>query len=124
MGVGGHASTGAPTIAAVHDGRNMALLCYHAAMEVKTIGASGQISLGKQWAGRTVVVEELEPGVWSIKTAQVIPDNERWLHTPEMKQRLDKAFEWSATHPPQVSDLDAVERKLRTHLKKRAAANK
>ncbi len=48
--------------------------------EVKTIGSSGQISLGKQWAGRTVVVDELEPGVWSIKTAQVIPDNELVAH--------------------------------------------
>ena len=93
-------------------------------MEVKTIGASGQISLGKQWAGRTVVVDELEPGVWSIKTAQVIPDNERWLHTPEMKRTLDAAMAWSATHPTKESDLDAVERKLRAHLKKRAAANK
>jgi hypothetical protein len=59
-----------------------------------------------------VVVDELEPGVWSIKTAQVIPDNERWLHTPEMKGRLDKAFAWMATHPPQESDLDEVVAKL------------
>lgn len=105
-------------MAAAHDGRNIALSCYHACMEVKTIGASGQISLGKQWAGRTVMVEELEPGVWSIRTAQVIPDNERWLHTPEMKRTLDRAFEWMATHPPQESDLDALEKKLRRRQRK------
>ena len=45
-------------------------------VEIKTIGSSGQISLGKEYAGRTVMVEELETGVWLIKTAQVIPDNE------------------------------------------------
>jgi hypothetical protein len=87
-------------------------------MEVKTIGASGQISLGKQWAGRTVVVDELEPGVWSIATAQVIPDNERWLHTPEMKRRLDAAFKWMETHPAKETDLDALEKKLRRRLSK------
>lgn len=31
---------------------------------VKVIGANGQISLGKQFAGRQVLVEEREPGVW------------------------------------------------------------
>ncbi len=88
--------------------------------EVKTIGASGQISLGKQYAGRTVIVDELEDGVWMIKTAQVIPDNERWLHEPEFKKKLDRALEWSATHPPKETDLDALERKLKGHLRRRA----
>ena len=47
---------------------------------VKVIGVNGQISLGRQFAGRQVLVEEQEAGVWLIRTATVIPDNERWLH--------------------------------------------
>jgi hypothetical protein len=39
-------------------------------IETKTVGASGQISLGKQYAGRTVTVEQVSPGVWTVKTAQ------------------------------------------------------
>lgn len=58
--------------------------------EVKTIASSGQISLGKQYAGRTVTVEQIAEGVRSIKTAQVIPDDELWLHTPEMRAGLDR----------------------------------
>ena len=50
---------------------------------VKQVGASGQISLGKEFAGRTVVIDSSEPGVWVIKTAQTIPDSELWLHQPE-----------------------------------------
>jgi hypothetical protein len=49
---------------------------------LKLVGSNGQISLGKQYAGRHVLVEEREPGVWLIRTATVIPDNERWLHEP------------------------------------------
>jgi hypothetical protein len=49
-------------------------------VEVKTIGSSGQISLGKQHAGRTVTVEQVEDGVWLVKSARVIPENELWLH--------------------------------------------
>jgi hypothetical protein len=88
--------------------------CDNAGMrsEVKTIGASGQISLGKQYAGRTVTIDEVEPGVWHIKTAQVIPDNELWLHTPEAKAKLDRALEWSATHPRKQSDLKALQKRI------------
>ncbi len=45
---------------------------------VKVIGANGQISLGKQFAGRQVLVEDWEPGVWRVRTVTVVPDNERW----------------------------------------------
>ena len=75
-------------------------------MEVKTIGASGQISLGKEYAGRTVVVDEFEPGVWMIKTAQIIPDNERWLHEPEFKERLDRAIGWAEQHAAAPSNVE------------------
>jgi len=44
---------------------------------VKVVGQNGQISLGKEFAGRQVLVEEREPGVWLIRTAKVIPENER-----------------------------------------------
>ena len=89
--------------------------CYHVIVntQIKTIGASGQISLGKQHAGRTVTVDEVEAGVWIIKTAQVIPDNELWLHTPEARSSLDRALAWSESHPRGESDLKALERKVR-----------
>jgi hypothetical protein len=81
--------------------------------EIKTIGASGHLSLGKKYAGRTVTVEQVEAGVWVIKSAQVIPDNERWLHTPEMKESLDRSLAWSDTHPPQATGLRALEARIR-----------
>jgi len=80
--------------------------------EIKTVGSSGQISLGKQWAGRTVMVDEVEAGVWVIKTAQVIPDSELWLHTGEARESLDRALQWSETHPRTESDLRALRGKL------------
>ena len=76
--------------------------------EIKTVGASGQISLGKKYAGRIVTVDQVEEGVWTIKTSQVIPDNELWLHTPEMRAKLDRALEWSESHPRAESDLDKL----------------
>jgi hypothetical protein len=73
---------------------------------IKLVGSNGQISLGKQYAGRHVLVEEPEPGVWIVRTATVIPDNERFLHEPAAAAALQAAMAWSVSHPPADSDLD------------------
>ena len=79
---------------------------------VKVIGANGQISLGKQFAGRQVLVEEKEPGVWLIRTATVTPDNERWLHQPQAAADLQRALAWTQDNPPADADVDAIVEKL------------
>ncbi len=79
---------------------------------IKIIGANGQISLGKQYAGRQVLVEEQEPGVWLVRTATVIPDNERWLHQPEAEADLQKALSWSQHNQPDDTHWDRLLEKL------------
>jgi hypothetical protein len=81
--------------------------------EVKTIGSSGQISLGKHNAGRTVTVEEIEKGVWLVKTAQVIPDSELWLHESVVKADLDRAIAWAEKNKPKSSNLGEFEKRLK-----------
>jgi hypothetical protein len=75
---------------------------------VKVIGANGQISLGKQFAGRQVLVEEQEVGVWLIRTATVIPDNERSLHEPQSAADLSSALAWSKQHPATDAKIDDI----------------
>jgi hypothetical protein len=79
---------------------------------VKVVGSSGQISLGKQYAGRTVLVEKVEEGVWLLKIASVIPDNELWLHTEPAKSRIDQAIVWAEKNPPEETDLEALSDKI------------
>lgn len=74
---------------------------------VKVVGVNGQISLGKQFAGRQVLVEEQEVGVWLIRTVTVVPDNERWLHAPAAAD-LDRALAWATSHPASDAQLDAT----------------
>jgi hypothetical protein len=89
---------------------------------VKSIGSSGQISLGKEFAGRQVLVESPAKGVWIIRTATIIPDNEAWLHEEKTLKNLKKAIAWAAKHPAKASDPDellvaknhASKRKVRT----------
>lgn len=75
---------------------------------VKTIGGNGQISLGEKYAGLQVLIEEQDAGVWLIRTADVIPHNERWLHQPEHKTKLEAALLWATTHSASDAHTDAA----------------
>jgi hypothetical protein len=75
---------------------------------VKVVGANGQISLGKQFAGRQVLVEEREPGVWLVRTATVIPDNERCVHEPQAAADLHAALARAAAQPASEANADDV----------------
>jgi|GEM_PF-241777 len=92
---------------------------------VKVIGANGQISLGKEFAGRQVLVEEREPGVWMVRTALVIPENEMWLHQPQVNQVLKRALSYAQNNPPvAVDDLDAFFGKISHEKQKNTTGSK
>ena len=75
-------------------------------ISVKVVGANGQISLGKQFAGRQVLVEEQESGVWLVRTATVVPDNEQWLFEPSATSGLSNALQWAVQNPSSDAELD------------------
>ena len=79
---------------------------------VKVVGTNGQISLGKQYAGRSVLVEEREPGVWIVRTATVIPDNERWLHEPKAAADLEAAMAWSVARAASDTETEDTLKRL------------
>lgn len=82
---------------------------------VKVVGSNGQISIGKEFAGRQVLVEEQEPGVWLVRTAYVVPENELWLHQPKARDDLRRAVDWAQRHPPKESDPDSTLKGLEHH---------
>jgi hypothetical protein len=73
---------------------------------LKMVGASGQLSLGKKYAGKYFEVTEREDGAIVMVPMRVIPESETWLHTPEMRERLLQAEQWMKDHPPGETDLD------------------
>ena len=79
---------------------------------IKTVGKSGQISLGKALAGRGFIVETLPGGDIMLKRAVVVPLNERWLHESTMKERLASADDWMRQNPVHETDLDELEARL------------
>lgn len=82
---------------------------------LKVVGANGQISLGKHLAGRQVQVEEYEDDSVRILPGTFVPDNERWLHEPEVKNSLERAIAWAEKNPP--TDCSELLEKMESSLR-------
>ena len=80
---------------------------------IKTVGSSGQISLGKKFAGQTVMLDEIDTGVWIVKLGRFIPDNERWLHRPDVQTELNEAITWAEKNPPEDTNLEELEARIK-----------
>jgi hypothetical protein len=81
---------------------------------IKTVGNSGQISLGKKFAGQTVMIDEIQTGVWIVKLGQFIPDDEKWLYAPDVQAELNEAIAWAEENAPKDTDFE----KLATRVKR------
>lgn len=68
--------------------------------QVKFIGPNGQVSLGKAFAGKMILLNQIDAGTWIIKTGQFIPDTEQWIHEPDHLQKLDDALNWAEKNEP------------------------
>lgn len=82
---------------------------------IKTVGRSGQISLGKALAGKGFLMETLPSGDILLKSAVVIPAHEHWLHTPEIKAKVERADKWMQENPPRESNIEGLEEKFVAH---------
>jgi hypothetical protein len=80
---------------------------------IKTVGSSGQISLGKKFAGQTVMLDEIQAGVWMVKIGKFIPDNEKWLHRPDVQAELNEAIAWAEKNPPEDTNFEELEARIK-----------
>jgi hypothetical protein len=89
------------------------------ALNYKVVGKSGQISLGKSFAGVAFLVEKLAGGDFILKKATVMPSNEQWIYEPALQSKLAAADEWMQNNPAQTTDLDALESTIQNSTAKR-----
>jgi hypothetical protein len=82
-------------------------------MNIKTVGKSGQISLGKALAGMNYIMEIHGDGDIVLKRALVIPANERVFHEPAMKKKLARADDWMHKNPANKTNLVVLETRLK-----------
>ena len=76
------------------------------------VSTNGQLPLGQAYAGQYFDVESREDGSILLKPAIIIPEEEAWLHTPDMQLQLERGDAWRREHLPAETDLDALAKRL------------
>jgi len=75
--------------------------------EVKRIGETGQVSVGKALAGKLVRVEPTPGGVM-LRFVVDVPEKDAWWLQEPYKSKLKEALAWAGKNPPAETDLDAL----------------
>ena len=68
--------------------------------QVRVIGTNGQLSLGKEFAGKMVLIDQVDEGIWIIKAGEFVPTSEKWLYKNNNMQKLEKAIVWAENNKP------------------------
>ena len=83
-------------------------------LKYATVGNNGQVSIGKEFAGRHVQIEKTEEGLIIISPGKFIPDHHAPFYTKEALDDLDEFDKWaSANAPKKGTDVNELRSKLK-----------
>lgn len=80
--------------------------------QVKIVGTNGQISLGKEFSGKMVLIDQVSEDTWVIKSGVFVPDSEKWLHQKGQVKKLEQALNWAEKNKP-VDNFDQLVRAIK-----------
>lgn len=78
-----------------------------------TVPANGQISIGKSWAGRQILVEEIGSDTIRISSGVFVPDSQATFHTKNGEVSFAEFDEWESKNPPKKTDVESLFSSLR-----------
>ena len=76
--------------------------------EIKVVGRSGQISLGKRFAGKMLRLERRTDGSVLLTAVAMVPERQLWTLEEPHRSRIERGLAWAAETPPRESDLDSL----------------
>ena len=93
--------------------------------EIKVVGKSGQISLGKSYAGKTLRLQRREDGSILITSVAMIPESQLWTLEEPNRSRIARGLAWAAKTAPSETDMDVLlKRRTRRPERTRRARRK
>lgn len=76
------------------------------AVEIKVVGKSGQISLGKRYAGKTLRLERRPDGTVLLTAVAMVPESQLWTIEEPHRSRIERGLAWAAANTPQETDVE------------------
>lgn len=77
-------------------------------VEIKIVGKSGQISLGKRYAGKTLRLERLGDGTVVLTAVAMVPETQLWTIEEPHRSRIERGLTWAAANPPRETDVEEL----------------
>ena len=77
-------------------------------IELKVVGKSGQISLGKSYAGKTLRLERRKDGTMLITAVAVVPEHLLWTLEEPHRSQIARGLTWAAGTEARETNLDAL----------------
>ncbi len=77
-------------------------------IEIKVVGKSGQISLGKSYAGKTLRLERRPDGTMLLTAVAVVPESQLWTLDEPDRSRIQRGLTWAAETPPLETEVEAL----------------
>jgi hypothetical protein len=76
--------------------------------EIKVVGKSGQISLGKRYAGKTLELQRLDDGTLLLRAVAMVPESQLWTLQEPDRSRIARGLAWAAETAPEESDPESL----------------
>jgi hypothetical protein len=76
--------------------------------EIKSVGRSGQISLGKRYAGKMFSVRHQPDGSLLLTAVAMVPESQLWTLREPDRGAIVRGMTWAASTPPSETDLDEL----------------
>jgi hypothetical protein len=80
--------------------------------EVKIVGRSGQISLGKRYAGKTLRMERFKDGRIVLTAVAMVPESQLWTLAKPHRTRIERGLDWAAKTAAAETDIDVLTKRV------------
>ena len=77
-------------------------------VEIKVVGKSGQISLGKSYAGKTLRLERRRDGTMILTAVAIVPESQVWTLEEPHRSQIARGLAWAAETPARETNLKTL----------------
>ena len=77
-------------------------------IEIKVVGKSGQISLGKNYAGKMLRLERRSDGTMLLTAVAMVPESQLWTVAEPHRSQIARGLTWAAETPAKDTNLKAL----------------
>lgn len=75
---------------------------------IKVVGKSGQISLGKSFAGKTFRLDRLTDGRIVLTAVAMVPESQLWTLTEPHRSRIERGLAWAGQTKPRETSIETL----------------